>query len=47
MARDMLVLPQLYDLITDRQIEQWHFPPESVEMIKGIIADIESGTYMV
>ncbi len=47
MARDMLVLPQMYDLISERQIEQWHFPPESVELIKGLIADIESGKYMV
>ena len=47
MAKDMLVLPQMHDLISERQIEQWHFPPESVELIKGLIADIESGKYMV
>jgi thymidylate synthase len=47
MAKDMLVLPQLYDLMSDRQVEQWGFPPESVELIKSLIADIESDKYMV
>ncbi|HOZ48538.1 MAG TPA: thymidylate synthase [Candidatus Hydrogenedentes bacterium] len=45
MAKDMLVLPQLRDLLTDRQIEQWRFPPESIALIEALIADIESGTY--
>ncbi|HEO71558.1 MAG TPA: hypothetical protein ENN80_09865 [Candidatus Hydrogenedentes bacterium] len=43
MARDMLVLPQLQNLLTERQIEQWGFPPESVALIKGLVADLESG----
>lgn len=43
MARDMLVLPQLHDLLSDRQREQWGFPPESVAIIEGLIRDIESG----
>ena len=46
MARDMLVLPQLRDLLTDRQIEQWGFPPESLEIVKGLIDDLESGRYL-
>ncbi len=46
MARDMLVLPQLKTLLTDRQIEQWGFPPESLEIVKGLIDDLESGRYM-
>ncbi len=46
-ARDMLVLPQLYDLLTERQIEQWQFPPESIELIRSLIRDIEQGVYSV
>ena len=41
-ARDMLVLPQLNELLSDRMIEQWRFPPESIDMLKQLIADIES-----
>jgi len=43
MARDMLVLPQLHDLLTERQVEQWHFPPESVALVRTLIADLEEG----
>jgi hypothetical protein len=39
----MLVLPQLHDLLTDRQLEQWQFPPESVALLKSLIKDIEDG----
>jgi len=46
-ARDMLVLPQLYDLLSDRQIQQWQFPPESLALLKSLIKDIEDGTYSV
>jgi hypothetical protein len=46
-ARDMLVLPQLYDLLTDRQIQQWQFPPESVALLKTLIKDIEDGAHSV
>jgi len=43
MALDMLVLPQLKGLLSDRQIEQWKFPPASVELIQQLITDFESG----
>ena len=46
-ARDMLVLPQLENLLSPREIEQWHFPPESVALIQEIIRDIESGVISV
>jgi hypothetical protein len=46
MAAEMLVLPQLRDLLSERQIEQWRFPPESVALIEELIVDIESGNYM-
>lgn len=46
-AREMLVLPQLHDLLSERQIEQWKFPPESIALAKRLIADIESGKFSV
>ncbi len=46
-ARDMLVLPQLQNLLSDREIEQWRFPQESIDLIQQLIADIESGSVSV
>ena len=46
-AREMLVLPQLRELLTDRMIEQWRFPRESIEKLEEMIADIESGAFSV
>ena len=46
-ARDMLVLPQLENLLSEREISQWHFPQGSIDLIKGLIKDIESGALMV
>ncbi len=46
MARDMLVLPQLQNLLSDRQIEQWGFPPESIALIEGLVEDLEAGKYL-
>jgi len=44
-AREMLVIPQLQELLTDRQIEQWKFPPQAVALLEQLIADISSGKY--
>lgn len=43
MARDMLVIPQLKELLSPRLVAQWRFPNASIRMIEGIIADLESG----
>lgn len=43
-AAEMLVLPQLRELVSERLIQQWHFPEEAVALGKQLIADIESGT---
>jgi thymidylate synthase len=43
MARDMLVIPQLKELLAPRLVAQWRFPAASIAMIEGIIADLESG----
>jgi hypothetical protein len=42
-AVDMLVLPQLRNLLTERQREQWHFPQESIELVESLIEDLEMG----
>lgn len=46
-AAEMLVLPQLRGLLTDEKIEQWHFPPESIDLITELIGKIESGELIV
>ena len=46
MAMEMLVLPQLRELLTDRQMEQWRFPPESVGIIKDLIEGFVGGEYV-
>ena len=45
-ALEMLVLPQLRQLLTERQIEQWGFPPASIELIESLVADLEAGVYL-
>ncbi len=42
-AAEMLVLPQLRELVSERLVAQWRFPAEAVALGKHIIADIESG----
>jgi len=46
-AQDLLVLPQLRELLTPSRIEQWHFPPAAVALLKQLIADIEKGVLQV
>ena len=46
-ARDLLVLPQMRELLSERMIEQWRFPQSSIDLITDLIAGIESGKYAV
>ena len=46
-ARELLVLPQMKELLSDRLIEQWQFPQASIDLIEQLIAGIESGRYNV
>jgi thymidylate synthase len=46
-AREMLVVPQLKELLSPSMIEQWKFPQASVDLIERLIADIESGKCVV
>ena len=43
MARDMLVLPQLYDLLSPQQIEQNKVPQKSQDLLGRLIDGIEKG----
>lgn len=45
-AQEMLVLPQLRELITLRK-DEWKFPPSSIKLIEDLITDIEAGKYTV
>lgn len=43
MARDMLILPQLRELISEKGKADWNFPPEAVGLGEQLIHDLESG----
>jgi hypothetical protein len=43
MAKDMLVLPQLYNLLSPEQIEQNKVPQKSQDLLKRLIDGIEKG----
>jgi thymidylate synthase len=45
-AKDLLVIPQLRELITVRK-DEWKFPPASIKLVEDLIADIEAGKYTV
>lgn len=45
-AREMLVLPQLGNLLTARQREQWRFPPESIAILEKLVDDLEHGRFV-
>lgn len=47
MAADMLVLPQLQQLLSPSSVEQWRFPPEAVALGQDLIDGITSGRYIV
>jgi hypothetical protein len=47
MASDMLVLPQMKALLSERSIEQWKFPPRAIDTINTLIHDIENGIVTV
>jgi hypothetical protein len=46
-AQDLLVLPQLKELLSPEMREQWRFPPSSVRLLEELIAGIESGELAV
>jgi hypothetical protein len=42
-ASEMLVLPQLRELLSPQRVEQWKFPPRALALLRELIVDIESG----
>jgi hypothetical protein len=42
-AKEMLVLPQMKRLLDRDMIEQWKFGPASIDLLRGLIEEIESG----
>jgi len=46
MARDMLIIPQLEALLSERGIQEWRFPPEAVALGRKLIADMISGAFL-
>ena len=45
-ARDLLVLPELRELLTPQKIEEWKFGEEQTGIIKSLINDLEQGRYL-
>ncbi|MCC6488816.1 MAG: hypothetical protein IT364_15060 [Candidatus Hydrogenedentes bacterium] len=44
MAAEMLVVPQLEALLGDTLRTQWGFPPQAIELIQRLVADMRAGT---
>jgi len=44
-AKEMLVIPQMRELLTPRMIEQWKFPQASIDLLEELIKGIESGRW--
>jgi len=45
-ARDLLVLPELKELLTPQKIEEWKFGDEQIGIIQTLINDLEQGKYL-
>ncbi|MFC1537307.1 thymidylate synthase [Gemmatimonadota bacterium] len=45
-ARDLLVLPELKELLTPGKIEEWKFGDEQIEIIETLVNDLEQGKYL-
>jgi hypothetical protein len=45
-ARDLLVLPELKELLTPRKIREWSFGEEQVALIGSLVDDLEQGRYL-
>ncbi|HUU27182.1 MAG TPA: thymidylate synthase [archaeon] len=45
-ARDLLVLPELKELLTPQKIEEWKFGDEQTGIIETLINDLEHGKYL-
>lgn len=41
---EMLVVPQLQGLLTEKSLKDWKFPPEAIDLINKLIKEIGDGT---
>jgi thymidylate synthase len=46
-AGELLVLPQLRELLTESKVRQWKFPTTALELIGNLVREIEAGTRQV
>jgi hypothetical protein len=46
MARDMLILPQLEELRTDRKIEEWKLDEKAVALLDELIDDFKTERFL-
>ena len=46
-AGELLVLPQLRELLTESKVRQWKFPAAALELIGNLVREIEAGTRQV
>jgi Thymidylate synthase len=42
-ARDMLIIPQLEELLTESKIKEWRFGAESIALLEGLVDDFKTG----
>jgi thymidylate synthase len=45
-ACELLVLPQLKEMLTDRKVEEWKLDSEAKKLLKDLITDFETGRFM-
>jgi hypothetical protein len=45
-ARDLLILPELRELLTEQKIQEWKFGDKQLEMIARLIDDLEKERYL-
>ncbi len=43
-AAEMLVVPQLQELLSESKVKEWDFPPETIDLITKLIEKIGDGT---
>ena len=41
-ARDLLIIPQLEELLTEKKIAEWKFGPPSIELLRRLLEDFRS-----
>ncbi len=45
-ARDLLILPQLEELLTERKVQEWKLGPQSIALLEELIDDLKTGRFL-